>query len=208
VILYHGTSIASWERIRASGSILPRSVTSALTRWEAHPSAIDKVYLTSCYAPYFAMVAAMEDGSSAVILRVDATELHRCPDEDFLEACSRECRPEDCPAEMSEATEWFRERLDWFAHLADDSLRVLGTCCVDEVPLDRVTGAVELSPPGSIVLWCDPTITPLNHLILGGRYRDVSARLFDRAWHPDVDHSTTRKIVEISFQNALLSEKK
>jgi len=97
--LYHGTSLAAWRDIEAAGAIKPRSETNGSGRkvWHAHPSNPEMIFLTDCYGMYFAGAASHEHDSAdeAVLIEVEVDLERLFPDEDFLEAATRNM--DGCP---------------------------------------------------------------------------------------------------------------
>lgn len=182
--LYHGTSLAAWLDIEAAGGILPRSETNGSGRkvWHEHPSNPDMIYLTDCYGMYFAGAASNEHGSSdaAVLIEVEVDIENLFPDEDFLEAATRSM--EAIPVfgkDLATRTEYFRERLWEFPHLAEESLKNLGTVAhFGAIPLSSIT-RVTLFNPTPLTFVFDPSISMLNHSIMGGYYEGGTAWIMD-----------------------------
>jgi hypothetical protein len=182
--LYHGTSLAAWRDIEAAGGIKPRSETNGSGRkvWHEHPSNPEMIYLTDCYGMYFAGAASHEHDSAdaAVLIEVEVDPEDLFPDEDFLEAATRTMK--DLPiygADLAERTEFFRERLWLYPHLAKDSLAHLGTVAHNgEIPIEKITRVVTFNPiPLTFVF--DPTITMLNHTIMSDYYESGTAWIMD-----------------------------
>lgn len=176
--LYHGTTEAV-ARAAFKNGLQPRAHTGADSNWKDNPSSPDLVYLTTAYAPYFAM-AACENGESWGIVEVDTTDLETArfqPDEDFIEQASR--GNELIPVSgIVERTAWVRYRLDNFAHHWRDSIEGLGNCAyAGEVPGIAVTRVAIFDPSSNQMVTTvakDPTITLLNYAIMGGKYRALS----------------------------------
>jgi hypothetical protein len=81
MILYHGTSLKALKSILKHG-IRPRG--SKKSHWNKCPSRAERVYLTECYAPYFAYCA---DPKHGVILEIDTDKLDQSKmgtDEDIV----------------------------------------------------------------------------------------------------------------------------
>jgi hypothetical protein len=182
--LYHGTSLAAWRDIEAAGAIKPRSATNGSGRkvWHEHPSNPEMIYLTDCYGMYFAGVASHEHDSAdaSVLIEVEVDLENLFPDEDFLESASRTMT--ELPiygASLAERTEYFRERLWEFPHIAEDSLKNLGTVAHNgEIPISKITRVVGFNPiPLTFVF--DPTITMLNHSIMSNYYESGTAWIMD-----------------------------
>lgn len=201
VKLYHGTSErvarAAWREGLQSRQFQGETDEDR-SRWD-FPSGYDRIYLTNCYAPYFAMVAANDDRWSDngrwAIVEVDADGLDLLPDEDFLEQASR--GRDDLPtddedfgppwSELHEAgsdvharTRWFRDYAWHFDHMAEQSLEHLGTCAVfDEVPPNHITRVVLFDPSAcegnrvAAAMALDPQISLLNYRFMRGKYKSL-----------------------------------
>jgi hypothetical protein len=77
-------------------------------------------------------------------------------------------------------TRWFRSRLEQWRHLWEVSLNKLGTCAYAGVIDPRaITRIAEYPRESSLAYLCDPTISVLNHELLGGQHRATLRWLFD-----------------------------
>lgn len=191
-MLYHGTSEEA-AKVAIKEGLKPRSGTGVKSNWEhTIASNPDNVYLTHCYAPYFAMCATQERETDIchpslrpmrwAIIEIDTDKLdEECifPDEDFLEQATRN-REEDIEAlgleesTMEDRTQWFRDNLHLFQPSWEDSVKHLGNCCYrGEIPPEAITrvsffDAASNPPLGMMAM--DPTITLLNHAICSQKY--------------------------------------
>jgi len=182
VRLYHGTTEAVARQALATG-LLPRSLSQVETRWEDCPSNPDLVYLTTAYAPYFAM-SATEPGERWGVLEVDTElldEYSLLPDEDFLEQASRgQDIDEDLQhvQGMHERTAWFRTHIREFGHLWRESLEGLGNCAHQGViPPEAITRVSLFDSPTNqtmAMLAMDPPITLTNFRFCEGKYRALT----------------------------------
>lgn len=175
--LYHGTCASKLGSIMEHG-IQPRGEAGG--NWNEFPSREDMVYLTSAYAPYFAISSCTDEGKGLVIEvesdRLDQTLLH--PDEDFIAqalAHQRGCGIEDVHDEV-------RGTLEDYRHHWRDSLSGLGNCAYrGAVPLSAITRAcvidLRANPEVSLIA-CDPCISLLNFRFCGDKYRSILAWLF------------------------------
>jgi len=198
--LYHGTS-AEVARLALKEGLKPRAgLTNKNGNWkhtvESNPNC---VYLTSCYAGYFAHCATKDDNSTELgVLEIDTDLLDQqllLPDEDFLEQVSRgqhwdnpriqrplaaiEKKLKGKGNLMKERTIWFREHIWWFGgDLWQHSVNHMGTCChYGLIPPSAITRA-------SIFDWekardigmklIDPSITPINYKICSDGYKAVT----------------------------------
>lgn len=196
--LYHGTSerVAriAWEQGLSSRQFQGEHEDDR-SRWD-FPSGHDRIYLTNCYAAYFAMVAANDerwnDNGRWAIVEVDAEGLELFPDEDFLEQATRRAEIpveddgigppwavlRDAGNDIRARSAWFRNYAHHFSHLAGDSLEHLGTCSVfDEVPPEHITRVVLFDPSASegnkvaAGFAMDPQISILNYRFMRGKYQ-------------------------------------
>jgi len=195
--LYHGTTEAI-ARLALTDGLLPRGESGVETQWPDCPSREDMVYLTTAYAPYFAVCATKEVGERLGIVEID-TELlyddhetengledYLHPDEDFLEQATRspESGPHLAPfeADMHERTAFYRERLEGFQQHWTDSIQGLGNCAVlGGVPYECVTRIALVDPrkaPHVLQIAMDPCITLMNYQICGNKYRRLTDWLF------------------------------
>lgn len=144
------------------------------------------VYLTTAYAPYFAMMA--EGEGRPVVLEVDTTTLNAdafYPDEDFVAQAIRE----KTGLPLSEIHGAVRDSLDEYKEFAAASLAALGNAAyrgaIPPQAIVRVCVVDYEKQPASMMTACDPCISPLNYRFVGEKYRSLTAWLFgDR---PDWD---------------------
>ena len=169
MILYHGTDERSLQKILSHG-IKPRAQTRRKSVWDEHPSMPDRVYLTVCYAPYFAAVASDGNRGRAVLLEVDWCHLDGAlfrSDEDLIMQVTRESSPILDDATLQRA----------WTH----SLNLLG--CVaykGTIPMYAVTrySLVNLEDNANIALMClDPTISLMNYKLCSTKYKALTSYL-------------------------------
>lgn len=192
--LYHGTTGDVARRALQVG-LLPRAQSGAASHWDHTVSSnTDLVYLTACYAPYFAMTAQPKDLPAPdqrwAVLEIDLLALdEKClmPDEDFLEQGSRGAQmPDWCRTlglnrcrGMKARTVWFRQHIELFHELWEASINHLGTVAhqgaIPPSAIRRVgifTPNQEAAQVALSVL--DPMIMIQNFKIMNGRYRAIS----------------------------------
>lgn len=193
--LYHGTTGAV-ARASLTEGLKCRALTGVDSNWEQNPSAADRVYLTSVYAPYFAMCAqtdAIHDQEWGLI-EVDTGKLngwYLVPDEDYLEQVTR-VMPVDGHQEfygrldktarhallrgdVKARTAWFRANVKHFGHMWTNSLAELGTCAIlGSVPVEAITRVSLVRPinENASLVWCasDPHISLLNFSLMHDKY--------------------------------------
>lgn len=187
--LYHGTS-GEVAHLVLTNSLKPRSVVGGKGNWEhTVTSNPDCVYLTSCYAGYFAHCAVKGDSTELGIIEVDSSLLNQrrlLPDEDFLEQVSRgqkwdnkliERELSKCK-DMKARTLWFRDHSSLFQDIWPKSVEYMGTCCYHGViPTDAITRVSvfdwKKAPIAGLKL-IDPSITPINYKIMSTTYKALT----------------------------------
>ena len=186
---YHGTT-ATVARASLTEGLRPREETESEGQWEECPSMASMVYLTTTYPGYFAMNAAapgLKDGELPAIVEVDLEELWDLdlyPDEDFLEQCSRGVEGVVPPGftTMKERTAWYRDNIDRFQHLWKKSMEYLGNVAhCGTVPPEAITRICVFDPakaPWLGMWWMDPSITPLNFMIMRHKYENLTRWMF------------------------------
>jgi hypothetical protein len=219
MLLYHGTSEEA-AKIALKEGLKPRRGTGVKSNWE-HTIASNpaNVYLTHCYAPYFAMSASKGEAGSVcqpsmrpmrwAIIEIDTDKLDGgclLPDEDFLEQVSRS-REEDIEAlgledtTMEERTRWFRDNLQLFQSSWGDSVRYLGNCCFrGDIPpeaITRVSFFDAASNPPMGMMATDPSITLMNHAICSEKYIALTKWMMGDGAEPhEFDSMLTPEIME------------
>jgi len=183
MLLYHGTTEKAARAALIKG-LRPRKSVGIESNWEECPSSPYHVYLTSAYAPYFAM-SACEEGNRWAILEVDTEQLIESdlfPDEDFLEQVSRTMDlPESWELEgvpMVGRTEWFRNNLSRFQPLWEKSVELLGNCShFGPIPVNAITRVAVIDPKTCIqmtMLSSGPMITLGNFSRCGNHYKSMT----------------------------------
>lgn len=197
--MYHGTSANNVESILEHG-IRPRGEEPS--QWPM-ASAKDRVYLTTAYAPYFAICTTQNrKEDTAAIIEVDLGGVPNrllAPDEDWCEQVSRAKANSSLPwvmelmtlaGDMETRTAWFRDNIEMFQDNWDASLKGLGTLTVlGTVPVGAITRVCTFKirdNPLAAHTAMDPTITLTNYKILGDRYLALTEWFFgapvDEVW--------------------------
>lgn len=184
--LYHGTTESVARKALIEG-LKPRSMLeeNGNGNWEhTVESNPECVYLTDTYAGYFAMNATKGDEKWGIVeIDVDLLdEGNLLPDEDWLEQGTRGDEDWDYVGkDMLTRTRWFRDHADLFQHLWQDSVKSMGNCCHRGIiPPEAITrvGIFDPKSKASITMMAmDPSITPLNHMLCGRKYRALTAWL-------------------------------
>jgi len=186
--LYHGTT-ATVARKAITEGLLPRFFTGNEGNWKATiESSVDRVYLTSAYAPYFAMAATNENEDLWGIVEIDVdrlSEVFMLPDEDYLEQATRSgdkafldnISPKLWMMDTYARTAWFRDRAVRFHHMWKESIKRLGNCAyAGVIPPEAITRIVIYNPSHNkvVTLNMDPTISILNYQFMGEKYEALT----------------------------------
>ena len=159
----------------------PRKLTGK-SNWkhtvESNPSLI---YLTTAYAPYYALQAIKKfKGEEIAIVEIETDLLDESklrPDEDFIEQATR--RDEENNAgimgrTMNERTAYIRNHIDEFSNSWKLSVKHLGNCGYKGVIKDAITrvSVVDISKCKAMCFEAmEPVITLMNYKICGKQYR-------------------------------------
>jgi hypothetical protein len=146
MILYHGTTAEVAEMAIRQG-IKPRIATGKSNWKHTITSNPSMVYLTSIYAPYFAICAASEDQRLGII-EIETDKLDpkwMRPDEDFIEQAFRMSPQYDIiPVKgIKNRTKYVRNNIDKFQDLWTKSVEFMGNCAYKGViPTTAITRVV------------------------------------------------------------------
>lgn len=205
MILYHGTSERHVERILKEG-LRSRKFTKMQSNFTRHPSHTEMVYLSNCYAPYFAAHAS-KDGRWAVI-EVDIDVENLLPDEDFLAQASRGTHRIQTLS-LEERTAEFKEDLHAYADQALESLKHLGTVAHDafvrKSEIKRIALFDHSKNMYMAIMALDPSISLINHKILGNHYETLTRWFFEPV-QPEELHSMTWAVFNAD-QRQILAER-
>lgn len=160
--LYHGTTWEKAKKIQREGF-----KHTSRPNWQV-PSRPGFVYLTTAYAPFFAMYAKNAQKWLGIVkVEVDIGDCY--PDDDFLMLSHGKpvYTQEDLNALDPEES----------AYLAEMSVEKLGSVAVR--PEDcRVVG-IQRFPSRGLLSVSDPSITPMNYMIMGEHYRALSDYIYE-----------------------------
>ena len=141
------------------------------------------VYLTNCYACYYASASLKKEGDEGVIIkvRIDPKKTKLYLDEEFIYHLLRyntiNNRKEAIklynsinPKNINTVIKNKKRIPTW-----QDSLNFMGTVSCDYVSIENIIGYSILDRPG--IYYCDPTINPLNYKIMSGIYINYLKKL-------------------------------
>jgi hypothetical protein len=186
--LYHGTTSKHLDKILERG-IEPRG--QRRSNWPDAPSGQDRVYLSTAYAPYFAIQATRKP-HYPIVIEIDTTKLNMLnlvADEDYLEQISRkwDTLRYDGITTMEERTKYYREHaLEVGIHdermTVWESLKRLGNAAhIGTIPTAAISRIVKIDykkAPGISSVFLDPFISLWNYGIVGKKYRWYTGLLF------------------------------
>ena len=182
MILYHGTSLSNAKKILKEG-LKPRGKKKS--NWETGigKSRKDLVYLTNCYACYYASSSVKKESDKSVVLKldIDPKELELYPDEEFLFRSSGIDKMLDDKEEAIKVYEHIDPKdVKLFKNVETgepvswkDSLEYMGTVAVKKVPKEMIVGYYIEKKEENFIMYCDPCISPLNYKFCGQMYKDV-----------------------------------
>jgi len=174
LILYHGTSLTNFKRILKEG-IKPRGKNPSNFDGIGI-SRPDLVYLTNCYALYYAACALGEsekDKQVIIKVKIDPRKIKLYLDEEFIyhalefnHADNRQMaldlysliNPKNLNPIIKSA---FKREVSWA-----DSLNYMGTVSCDFIPKENIIGYAILDK----LTIQDPSVSPLNYKIMAGEY--------------------------------------
>lgn len=170
--LYHGTSVKHLEKILSKG-LVPRGRRKG--NWQEFPSRSDMVYLTTAYAPFFALQSGSDKG---LIIEVECELDDLYPDEDFIAQVLAKQTQND----LHEIHGEVKKNLEFYKHHAVDSIQRLGNCChkgsISTHSISRYVVIDFRKRTDLAMQFGDPQISLLNYMILGEKYRSTIAWLF------------------------------
>ena len=180
MFLYHGTSETIARQALTRG-LLPRNLSGVESVWDDYPSNPEFVYVTTAYAPYFALHAAGDSKLGIVEIDLDCLDPDELyPDEDFLEQVTQGKGPAPKGLTMEGRTNWYRDNLMNFQHHWADSLDGLGNAAhYGGIPASAITRISIYDPdsnPTITIMASDPAITIMNYRFLGSsKYRALTS---------------------------------
>jgi hypothetical protein len=176
--LYHGTT-ERIGRLALKEGLRPRKLTGK-SNWkhtvESHPSL---VYLTTAYAPYYALQVVKGKKISIVEIETDLLdEFKMRPDEDFMEQATRLDKKNDAGIigkTINERTEYIRNHLEEFSGFWRTSVEYLGNCAYEGIIPKTAINRIAVIDTSKCQAMCfeaiEPIITVMNYKICGAQYR-------------------------------------
>jgi hypothetical protein len=165
LILYHGTSEKNAKQIEKEGFVSGKKYN-----WKVK-SKKGFVYLSTAYAPFFAMASDKKcDGLALIKVEVESKDCY--PEDDFLMCIAKQQKFPNYTQE-----EFKRINLEDYKKLWKASLEYMGNVAVRPDKI-KILGVKYFN--GEKLLWkCDPVICPLNFKIMGDYYKELTEWIFD-----------------------------
>lgn len=181
MILYHGTNLKNLENIKKEG-IKPRGKRKS--NWETGigKSRPDLVYLTNCYACYYATMAVKDDKDKAVVLKleIDPKKIELFADEEFIfraTGISQKITNTKLAIKVYESIDpteahlYYKDSktnkpLSW-----EHSLEYMGTVTARFIPKECIIGYAVAKRDVEFLINCDPVISPLNYKFCSDSYK-------------------------------------
>lgn len=178
MIIYHGTNTKNLESILKEG-IKPR--LNKKSNWDTGigRSRKDLVYLTTCYAPYYAYSSCKKDEKGVILkLDIDETKVKLYPDEEFLFDCLRKNINGRETKEVIKEYNRINPKKHNFINVKtgekatwQDSLKYLGTVSADFIPREMIIGYHIDEPKNRYIFNCDPCINQINFMLCSAQYK-------------------------------------
>mgnify|MGYP001570346084 CR=1 FL=1 len=162
MILYHGTSEKNAQRIMVDGFQIDRKYN-----WKVKSKA-GLIYLSLAYAPFYAG-CVKGAGIRGALIQVEVNEETLYPDEDYIMYTL------GFPVYTQEQLNALD--LEHFKSLYKVSLQYLGNACAK--PEDIKILGVRYFSMERLLLVSDPTITPINFMIMGTYYQELTKWIYE-----------------------------
>jgi hypothetical protein len=210
VKIYHGTTETIGRRALTEG-LKPRNLTGK-SNWkhtvESNPTLI---YLTTAYAPYYALQAVKErKGVKFAIVEIETDLLDETkmrPDEDFIEQATRRDEKNSAGIRgktMNERVEYVRNHIDEFSSSWLLSVQHLGNCAfkgvIKKTAITKVS-VVDISKCKSMCFEAmEPVISLANYKICGAQYRMLNRWFMGESVTVD-EWFQTQSVNPLNFMN-------
>ncbi len=160
ITLYHGTSEENARKIMSIGF---RAGMPANWPIKSKPHL---VYLSSAYAPFYAMRAAKGDRLALIKVRVSERALY--PEDDFIMCFLGKANYTQ--AELDQVN------IQKFKHLWPQSLKFMGNAAAQPEHI-KIVG-VRYFDGKNLLMRCDPVVSPINFLVMGDYYKELTEWIF------------------------------
>lgn len=191
MIVYHGTSLTRWKKIKRDG-LIPRGATGHSNWGHSIDSNPEMIYFTDAYAMHFCLNSIQQFKGKidkGVIIEIDTDLLDQSllmPDEDAIEQIGRHTI-DDLPKEwnMIQRTKHYRDNIREYAAKGLDfkwSMSALGTAAYRGiVPPEAFTRSAVINVKAAAELsftYMDCQISVLNYKFCQEKYKLLSKMIF------------------------------
>lgn len=160
--LFHGTTLESGKLIEKQGFIPDKKYN-----WKIK-SKKGFVYLSSAYAPFYAMTAKSKSKIRALV-KVEVNTEYLYPDDDFIMFALK--KPKYTQRELNKIN--LEDYKDLWVH----SLNYLGN--VSTKPENIKIIGITYFDASKLILVCDPIISPMNYKFMGNYYRSLTEYIYN-----------------------------
>lgn len=177
MLLYHGTDARYYDSVTKYG-LRPRGTRKGC--WDANSSIPGHVYLTDCYAGYFALNSAWASINPELMLieidlsLLDSSKLY--PDEDFVQFAAS-----DIPKSANKNL-WVKKNIHLYQDFWEQSLKELGNIAyrgvIPNTAITRIARVFYNDAPEICMSMLDASITRLNRLYVGPIHAAYTKFLF------------------------------
>jgi len=162
ITLYHGTTQKKAKQIAKQGFIPGKTYN-----WDVE-SKKGFVYLSMAYAPFYAM-STNSSSKKLALIKVSVEGKDCYPEDDFVMRV------------LGKAT-YTREELDKvkledYKHLWSESLKYMGNTAIK--PNKAKILGIRYFDSRNLIMKCDPCITPMNFMVMGKYYQELSDWIFE-----------------------------
>lgn len=161
LILFHGTSAENAKEIEKNGFVSDKKYN-----WKV-ASKKGFVYLSSAYAPFYAMNATKDDKLALIKIEVDSEDCY--PEDDFIMTALGHPKYNQAQLDLID--------LENFKKYWNESLKFMGNVAVRADKI-KILG-IRIFDGKMLIMRCDPVISTLNFRIMGNYYNDLSNWIFD-----------------------------
>lgn len=161
LIFFHGTSEKNARQIEKHGF-----KSDCQYNWKIKGKK-GFVYLSTAYAPFYAMCADKE-GNGLALIKVEVDENHLFPEDDFLMTALG--KPKYTQKELDQI------KLKDYKKYWKESVQHMGNVAVKPQNI-KILGIRYFNGKG--LLWfCDPVISPINYKVCGEYYKKLSEWIY------------------------------
>lgn len=191
MLVYHGTSLSRWERIKTVG-LIPRGKSKKSNWTHSIESNLDTIYVSDAYAMNFALASINTEDlekDHAVLIEIETAGLNQknlVPDEDALEQVGRIKGDDLNPHwDMKQRTRYYRCMTQEYAKMGNDftwSMKAMGTAGhigpISPVHFTRIVIIDIKEQAEAAYHFMDNQVSVMNYRFLASKYRVMTKMFF------------------------------